>query len=238
MHPSIAAFPSAIFYEGLLKTPDLLERHRPFPEVLNELMPCEDSSLAVRMINVGGRCNEERGEEKKFANTVYSTSTSPQTQESTTYRNTAEAARVVALVKDIIKQSSPDDPLSPRTIGVVTPYSGQVQLIKSLIANNAEIISMAGKESASIEVMSVDGYQGRERDVIILSAVRSNRQGNLGFLKDWRRLNVALTRAKSSLWIVCKCEAVSKFNFWKALLKNAKERGCYTDNLQDALALE
>ena len=232
MHPSIAAFPSAIFYEGLLKTPDLLERHRPFPEVLNELMPCEDSSLAVRMINVGGRCNEERGEEKKFANTVYSTSTSPQTQESTTYRNTAEAARVVALVKDIIKQSSPDDPLSPRTIGVVTPYSGQVQLIKSLIANNAEIISMAGKKSASIEVMSVDGYQGRERDVIILSAVRSNRQGNLGFLKDWRRLNVALTRAKTALLVVGDLETLEEDKHWAAFNRWCLGAGCIVDDAE------
>ena len=163
---------------------------------------------------------------------MYSTSTSPQTQESTTYRNTAEAARVVALVKDIIKQSSPDDPLSPRTIGVVTPYSGQVQLIKSLIANNAEIISMAGKKSVSIEVMSVDGYQGRERDVIILSAVRSNRQGNLGFLKDWRRLNVALTRAKTALLVVGDLETLEEDKHWAAFNKWCLGAGCIVDDAE------
>jgi senataxin len=88
-----------------------------------------------------------------------------------------------------------------------------------------------------ISVSTIDAFQGQEGDLVILSCVRTS-ANDIGFVSDMRRLNVALTRAKSSLWIVCKCEAVSKFNFWKALLKNAKERGCYTDNLQDALALE
>ena len=241
MHPSIAAFPSAIFYEGLLNTPDLLGSHRPFPKVLEELMPCDDSRLAVRMIDVGGRCNEERGEANKFTNTVYGTSALPQSQESTTYRNKAEAVRVVNLIKDIIQKSSTDDPFSPKSIGVVTPYSGQVQLIKSMIASNPEITSsLAGKKATTIEVMSVDGYQGRERDVIILSAVRSNRNGNIGFLKDWRRLNVALTRARTALLVVGDLETLEEDKHWASFTKWCQGAGCIvndTAEYEDATCL-
>jgi superfamily I DNA and/or RNA helicase len=233
MHPSIAAFSSSFFYDSLLQTPSILGSHRPFPQVLQEIMPCGDPSIGVRMINVGGRCNEERGEVNKFTRTVFSPDASTLSQESTSYRNEAEAVRVVSLVKDIMKRSRPDDPFSPKSIGVVTPYSGQVQLIKTLIANDAEITSMAGKPSASIEVRSVDGYQGRERDVIIFSAVRSNRRGNVGFLTDWRRLNVALTRARTALLVVGDVDTLAHGDkHWAAFNKWCQGVRCVVDDTE------
>jgi superfamily I DNA and/or RNA helicase len=235
MHPSIAAFPSAVFYEGLLSTPDLLGSHRPFPRVLSELMPNKDRSLAVRMIHVGGRCNERRGEGNKFTNTVYIANADTQAQESTSYRNEAEAVRVVDLIKDIIRKNYQDDPFSPKSIGVVTPYTGQVQLIKSMIANDAEMNSLAREGSASIEVKSVDGYQGRERDVIIFSAVRSNRNGNLGFLTDWRRLNVALTRARTALLVVGDVDTLKEGDkHWAAFAKWCQGAGCIVEDTADS----
>lgn len=235
MHPSIAAFPSAVFYEGLLSTPEILEAHRPFPRVLGELMPHKDQGLAVRMIHVGGRCNERRGEANKFTNTVFSTGADTPTLESTTYRNKAEAVRVVTLIKDIMGNRYEDDPFSPKTIGVVTPYTGQVQLIKSMIANDAEITSLAREGATSIEVKSVDGYQGRERDVIIFSAVRSNRSGNLGFLTDWRRLNVALTRARTALLVVGDVDTLQDGDkHWAAFAKWCQGAGCIVQDSADS----
>lgn len=202
MHPSIAAFSSALFYDSMLATPEFLGSQRPFPRLLNNIMPCGNPDLGVRFINVGGRCNEKRGEANKFTRTIFSQTSSPLQEESTTYRNQAEAVRVVALIREIMKKSDPNDISSPKSIGVVTPYNGQVQLIKTMMAADSEITAMTSDPSVTIEIKSVDGYQGRERDVIIFSAVRSNRRANLGFLTDWRRLNVALTRARQALLVI------------------------------------
>tara|TARA_B100001559_G_C16145664_1_gene459535 strand:- start:174 stop:575 length:402 start_codon:yes stop_codon:yes gene_type:complete len=99
-----------------------------------------------------------------------------------------EAAIVVKIVNDLL---IPGD-LQPEDIGVISPYAGQVRLIKSMIGDNIE----------GLEIKSVDGYQGREKEVIVLSSVRSNEHGKVGFLSDFRRLNVALTRAKRGLIVV------------------------------------
>ncbi len=101
MHPSIAAFASAVFYDGLLSTPSSLGSYRPFPRVLHQMMPCVDPTLGVRFINVGGRCNEKRGEQKDGSATVYTHNPAVATQESTSYQNHAEAVRVVNLIKQM-----------------------------------------------------------------------------------------------------------------------------------------
>ncbi len=79
--------------------------------------------------------------------------------------------------------------VKPEWIGVITPYDDQRDLISSLLPEE-------------VEVKTVDGYQGREKEVIILSFVRSNERGELGFLRDLRRLNVSLTRAKRKLILI------------------------------------
>ena len=86
--------------------------------------------------------------------------------------------------------------VSPDTIGVITPYAGQARLIRSLC------------ETTGVEVDTVDGFQGREKEVIIISCVRSNRHGEIGFLADTRRMNVALTRAKRKLIVIGDSEAL------------------------------
>ena len=233
MHPSIAAFSSALFYDSMLATPDFLGEQRPFPTLLNNIMPCGNPNIGVRLINVGGRCNEKRGEANKFTRTVFSHTPSRMQEESTTYSNEAEAVRVVALIREILKKSNPEDPFSPKSIGVVTPYSGQVQLIKNMISTDPEILALASNPTATIEVKSVDGYQGRERDVIIFSAVRSNRRANLGFLTDWRRLNVALTRARHALLVIGDVETLAEGDkHWAAFNKWCQGVRCITDDTE------
>jgi regulator of nonsense transcripts 1 len=148
-------------------------------------------------------------------------------EEQTSYWNEPEAQRVVALIKDILTDDDPE----VKTIGIITPYNAQVQLIKGMIASDRDLQEMLGRLPATIEVKSVDGYQGRERDLIIFSAVRSNRQGTIGFLHDWRRMNVALTRAKNGLVVLGDLTTLSEADkHWDALTKWAAGVRCIVDD--------
>ncbi|ANQ07834.1 Regulator of nonsense transcripts [Plasmodium coatneyi] len=110
----------------------------------------------------------------------------------TSYLNRAEASNMEKLVRTLINCG-----LKPSQIGVITPYEGQRAYITSLFQKN-----ISYQHSTEIEVASVDAFQGREKDFILLSCVRSNKKLGIGFLNDPRRLNVALTRAKYGL-IIC-----------------------------------
>ena len=112
----------------------------------------------------------------------------------------------------------------PIRIGIISFYSSQVRLIKELLPKGKN------GNNVSFEVSTVDGFQGRETDIIIISCVRSfdvsrrGKSGNLGFLQDFRRVNVALTRARESLWIVGNCNFLAKDALWKAMLDSAADR--------------
>ncbi|HHI00372.1 MAG TPA: IGHMBP2 family helicase [Thermococcus litoralis] len=128
---------------------------------------------------------------------------------STSRENPLEALLVKEIVERLLRMRVKEE-----WIGVITPYDDQVDLIRSLI----------GEE---VEVHSVDGYQGREKEVIILSFVRSNKNGDLGFLTDLRRLNVALTRAKRKLIAVGDGETLSNHPTYKRFLEFVKRHGRY-----------
>ena len=214
----------------MLSTPAFLAEHRPFPPALNDLLPSAHPGVGVRFVDVGGRGNERKGE-RSFSSATQEVAA---TVENTSYRNDAEAQEILMLLKDLLRKTNEskerDNNAPPMSIGIVTPYSSQVALIKSLMAADAEFRSLAIQSSTVIEVKSVDGYQGRERDLIIFSAVRSNRQGRLGFLTDWRRMNVALTRAKSALVVFGDTETLRDGDrHWEALVNWCENLGCVVD---------
>ncbi|KAH3678494.1 hypothetical protein WICMUC_001511 [Wickerhamomyces mucosus] len=92
------------------------------------------------------------------------------------------------------------DGLNQSDIGIIAPYNSQISFLKSLILS----------DYPDLEISTVDGFQGREKEIIILSLVRSNDRGEIGFLKDERRLNVAITRAKRQLCIIGDLELMSR----------------------------
>jgi len=107
------------------------------------------------------------------------------------------------------------------SVGVITPYSSQKNVITTAIKRElGEAISKC------TEVDTVDSFQGREKDIIIISCVRTD---DTGFLKNERRLNVALTRAKHSLIIVGDVRCLKRDAMWKSLIENADERKCLFD---------
>jgi ATP-dependent RNA/DNA helicase IGHMBP2 len=112
-------------------------------------------------------------------------------------------------------------------LGVITPYAAQVRRIFDLLCqdhsfemNSNTVVDAEDdpefKESVKLgfSISSVDGFQGREKDLIIFSAVRSNPKKQVGFLKDWRRLNVALTRARRGLIVIGDRATLSQDEHW------------------------
>ncbi|KAK1506408.1 helicase sen1 [Colletotrichum costaricense] len=108
-------------------------------------------------------------------------------------------------------------------IGIITPYKAQLQELKWQFARRyGESIT------EDIEFNTTDAFQGRECEIIIFSCVRADPTGGIGFVKDIRRMNVGLTRAKSSLWILGDSRALVQGEFWNKLIDNAKQRSLYT----------
>ena len=132
--------------------------------------------------------------------------------------NPTEAGWVLKMVDSILQGGD----ISPNEIGIITPYNGQVRVIHDLMETSGGM-EKGGKWNG-VEVRSVDGYQGREKEVIILSAVRSNSDGNVGFLDDSRRLNVALTRAKRGLVVIGDPKTLRNQRDWDFWLTWAEEK--------------
>jgi senataxin len=108
-------------------------------------------------------------------------------------------------------------------VGIITPYKSQLRELKSRFttAYGANIIE-------DIEFNTTDAFQGRESEVIIFSCVRASPAGGIGFLQDIRRMNVGLTRAKSSMWVLGNSQSLVRGEFWRKLVEDAKERKRYT----------
>lgn len=134
----------------------------------------------------------------------------------TSYLNRTEAANVEKITTRFLKCG-----VRPEQIGIITPYEGQrAYLVQHMLYQG----SLHSKLYQDIEIASVDAFQGREKDLIIMSCVRSNEHQGIGFLNDPRRLNVALTRAKYGIIIVGNPKVLSKQPLWNHLLNFYKER--------------
>ena len=98
--------------------------------------------------------------------------------------------------------------------GVISPYKAQVQYLRARIRANAALRPYRDL----MTVNTVDGFQGQERDVIFISLVRANEDGQIGFLGDLRRMNVAITRARMKLVILGEAETLGRHPFYRELL--------------------
>tara|TARA_B100000676_G_scaffold311912_1_gene383734 strand:- start:1342 stop:3270 length:1929 start_codon:yes stop_codon:yes gene_type:complete len=124
--------------------------------------------------------------------------------------NPVEASWVVKILMDLVDSGG----FATSQVGIVTPYAGQVRSIRDILPEQFQ----------SVEVRTIDGYQGREKDVIIFSCVRSNIDGNVGFLSDRRRLNVALTRSRRGLIVIGNPDTLSHDEDWNDWLEHIRSR--------------
>jgi len=135
----------------------------------------------------------------------------------------------VELVKVVYKDLRLNQNLEKEEIGVISPYKAQVDLIRA---------SLAGLEAdgSRCEVSTVDGFQGREKEVIILTLVRSNPMKEIGFLSDVRRLNVAITRPKRLLIVIGDSQTVTCHPFISQIFKSINGKGSVL-NVRDIIEI-
>ncbi len=124
--------------------------------------------------------------------------------------NAEEAALAIKKARDLITLGVP-----AAAIAIITPYSAQVRKLRELNDNEA------------IEIGSVDGFLGREKEAVIISLVRCNNDHEIGFLRDTRRMNVALTRARRKLIVIGDSATISEHPFYAALLEHFDQVGAY-----------
>ncbi|GAX75224.1 hypothetical protein CEUSTIGMA_g2668.t1 [Chlamydomonas eustigma] len=229
MHPEIRSFPSSFFYEGRLQD----------GRSVLETPPAAFYDAEVGLLKPYVVFDVERGREMSHSRSK---------------RNLAEAEMAAALFLELkcevevqerkaVEAGKPKPP--PVQVGIISPYRAQKELIRDLFSR------VFGSESSPpVRIETVDSFQGKQLDVIILSCVRTSAGvsetlsstdkqahggASIGFVADVRRLNVAITRAKSALWVLGHCKALATNPTWSALIADAKDRGCM---IEDAVAGE
>jgi len=141
------------------------------------------------------------------------------------FRN-EEESNFIVMIYEHVKKLFPE---SLKKMGVISPYSQQVYDIKKKIQANDSSLQ------CNLEVNTVDGFQGREKDVIVFSTVRSRKKDEtarekktIGFLKDKRRMNVSLSRARLSLIVVGNAKRLKISKLWRSLIEFAmKNKSCF-----------
>lgn len=230
MHPALAEWPSKAFYGGRVSSnPTPVDR----PPALGLPWPSKTTGQYGR---IPMAFVEIDGQERRAPDGL-------------SILNEAEARAAVAVV-EILLAASPRDTLvdgmlsvrSPGDIGVIAPYAAQVRRLRELWASSPAYINSAADFSATsdkpgwdvdaearaereLEVHSVDGFQGREKEVIVLCTVRANSGGSLGFVADDRRLNVAVTRAKRGLVVLGNRATLSSDKTWREWIRWVDKRG-------------
>ncbi|MBI4601727.1 MAG: AAA family ATPase, partial [Planctomycetes bacterium] len=127
-------------------------------------------------------------------------------------RNDGEAAVVARHLESLFAAG-----LSPADAAVITPYNAQVDRLRAALA----------PAHPGLEIGSVDGFQGREKEAVVISLVRSNHRGDVGFLSDDRRTNVAVTRARRHLAVIGDSATISRHAFLGRLVEHCQARGEY-----------
>jgi len=174
MHPALSHFPSLSFYNGLVKsgTPAV---ERPAPKGFAWPIP----SVPIAFCPTPEDAME--------------------TNDNLSYSNKVEAEHVMKVLLGVLSAGE----LRPCHVGIVTPYAAQVKLIRSFLrARGVRTGIDKDTGEAGVEVSSVDGYQGREKELMIVSTVRANNLNTIGFVADARRCNVTLTRARRGVIVI------------------------------------
>jgi ATP-dependent RNA/DNA helicase IGHMBP2 len=136
----------------------------------------------------------------------------------TSVANPEEAAFLFKYLEEFVTGINPFP-----TIAVISPYREQIRLLKEQLVNTPSLLPFADQ----ISVNTIDSFQGQERDMVLISMTRSNSEGEIGFLSDIRRMNVAMTRAKKKLVIIGDSSTLTRLPFYADMITYAEELGGY-----------
>jgi ATP-dependent RNA/DNA helicase IGHMBP2 len=144
--------------------------------------------------------------------------------EGTSSTNPEEAAFVFKHLNQLVENLATQyTPATFPTVAVISPYKEQIRLLKEQLLNFPELSVYANK----ISVNTIDSFQGQERDIVYISMTRSNNEGDIGFLADIRRMNVAMTRARKKLVIIGDSSTLAQLPFYADFITYAEQVGGY-----------
>lgn len=196
MHPAISSFPSQTFYDGKLS--NALEQL-----AFEQRFPTEWSKIPcfhpVAFFHLKGEMHKT----------------------SQSFVNEDEADFIIGFFK-LISDLYPNEDWHTK-LAVISPYAEQVQLIRHKFR---ALFRLAPKQPCPVDVNTVDGFQGREKDCIIVSVVRAaSDRKSIGFVRDRRRMNVAFTRARLNLWVVGHAYVLKTNQDWDAFISKLQKEG-------------
>jgi ATP-dependent RNA/DNA helicase IGHMBP2 len=191
MHSNIMQFSSSVFYDNKLKA---------------------DNSVATRTLSID-QSNELLGSPFDFIDTAGCGFTEVLNPESLSTSNPEEAVLLLKHLSFLLEHASLQEDRK-LTIGIISPYKDQIEILTDLLPG----YPVLEKFQKQIAIKTVDGFQGQERDIIYISMVRSNDNGEIGFLNDTRRMNVAMTRAKKKLVVIGDSATLGYHPFYKKFL--------------------
>ncbi|EEY67397.1 DNA polymerase alpha-associated DNA helicase A, putative [Phytophthora infestans T30-4] len=203
MHQDISEWSSQAMYKGELKSFEGVAR-RKLHELPHVSISKEDELLDATLLlldTAGCELEEDAKDEEKASSTLQLSKS-----------NEGEAHVVARHVSALLKAG-----LKEEEVAVITPYNKQVQTLKALLLESYP----------KLEIRSVDGFQGCEKEAVVMSLVRSNASRQVGFLADDRRMNVAITRAKRHVAVVCDTDTISSHKFLSGLVKHFEKYGEY-----------
>ncbi len=180
-------------------------------EFYDDELAADDSVAAHRLIDLPGVTSDPLTERPvEFIDTAGAGYDEELEPEGESRFNRQEAELATAKVRALLKAG-----VAAADVAVIAPYAAQVRLIREML------------DTPGLEIDSVDGFQGREKEAVILSLVRSNSTGEIGFLADIRRTNVALTRARRKLIVIGDSATLASHPFYRRLLEYFEEIGGY-----------
>ena len=226
MHRAIMDFSNQYFYGGALKAHEtVVDRHLLAPETIGQSFEIFEPVVFIDTAGTGfdEKINRSTGKDSSRFQSKYNPDEALLVRE-----------HLLKLLKKFPEPARTEHPdFSAPSIGVLSPYREQVNYLEEMMRDDADLAPLllsdpkAESRIPRLGINTIDGFQGQERDVIYISLVRSNVKHDIGFLSDYRRMNVAMTRARKLLVVIGDSATIGNNPFYAKFLEYCEREGAY-----------